>query len=199
MNNYNPKETILKIQSLSRTAFIVVLIFFLAACASSDVTRAENRIEVLSMSVEVLQQLYLRESDAKKQLKEAAGYAVFDNANLNFIVASVGGGYGVAVNNITGAKTYMKMAEAGIGFGAGVKDFSLVMIFHDVDALNRFTEQGWAFGAQADAGAKAGDQGVAAGAEVSIDNVTIYQITQNGIALQLTVKGTKFYKDSDLN
>lgn len=199
MNNYYIKESILKTQTILRTVFASTLLFFLAGCASSDVTRAENRVEVLTMSVEVLEQLYLREPGTKKKIKESAGYAVFDNANLNFILASIGGGYGVVLNNRTGAKTYMKMAEAGIGFGAGVKDFSLVMIFHDESALNRFTEQGWAFGAQADAGAKAGDQGGATGAEVSIDNVTIYQITQNGIALQLTVKGTKFYKDSDLN
>lgn len=199
MNNYNLKAFTLKPQYSLRIGIIIALMFFLTSCASSDVTRAQNRVKVLTMSVEVLQQLYLREPGAKKKVQEAAGYAVFDNANLNFIVASIGSGYGVVLDNSTGAKTYMKMAEAGIGFGAGVKDFSLVMIFHDESALNRFIEQGWAFGAQADAGVKAGDQGAATGAEVSIDNVTIYQITQNGIALQLTVKGTKFYKDSDLN
>jgi len=29
--------------------------------------------------------------------------------------------------------------------------------------------------------------------------VWVYQITKNGIALQLTLQGTKYYKDDDLN
>ena len=41
-----------------------------------------------------------------------AGYAVFDNANVNVILASFGGGYGVVKNNLTGKSTYMNMGEA---------------------------------------------------------------------------------------
>jgi len=29
--------------------------------------------------------------------------------------------------------------------------------------------------------------------------VWVYQITKNGLALQLTLQGTKYYKDDDLN
>jgi hypothetical protein len=29
--------------------------------------------------------------------------------------------------------------------------------------------------------------------------VWVYQITKNGVALQLTLQGTKYYKDDDLN
>jgi hypothetical protein len=29
--------------------------------------------------------------------------------------------------------------------------------------------------------------------------VWVYQITKNGLALQLTLQGTKYYKDGDLN
>ena len=34
--------------------------------------------------------------------------------------------------------------------------------------------------------------------EVAPD-VYVYQITKNGLALQLTLQGTKYYKDDDLN
>lgn len=151
------------------------------------------------MSVDVLNQLYDKNPELRETVKSAAGYGVFDNANVNFIVASVGSGYGVVIDNESKKRTFMKMAEAGVGFGAGVKDFSLVMVFNNKVALERFINQGWAFGAQADASAKAGDQGGATGGEVSVDDVTIYQITQNGIALQLTIKGTKFWQDDELN
>lgn len=179
---------------------LTVSILLLGGCANiGEVTRAEKRVEVLTMSVEVLNQLYDKNPEVREKVKSAAGYAVFDNANVNFVLASVGSGFGVAIDNETKRRTYMKMAEAGVGFGAGVKDFSLVMLFDNKAALERFVNQGWAVGAQADASAKAGDQGAAAGGEISVDDVTIYQITQSGIALQLTIKGTKFWIDEELN
>ena len=50
-----------------------------------------------------------------------------------------------------------------------------------------------------DAAAKAGDKGGAVGGEILLDGVTIYQLTENGLALQATLKGTKYWKDSELN
>ncbi len=61
-------------------------------------------------------------------------------------------------NNLTQQEVYMKMGEVGLGIGAGLKDFRIVMVFHTQDALDRFMENGVAFGAQADAAAVADDQ-----------------------------------------
>ena len=91
------------------------------------------------------------------------------------------------------------MGEVGVGVGLGAKDFRLVFIFHTNDSMDRFVESGWAFGAQADAAAKAEDKGAAVGGEITIDNMTIYQLTETGLALQATVKGTKYWKDDELN
>ena len=93
----------------------------------------------------------------------------------------------------------MNMGEAGIGFGLGVKDFRAVFIFHDSDTLRSFIDSGWEFGAHADAAAKAGEKGGAVGGEVLLDGVTVYQMTESGLALQATLKGTKYWKDSELN
>ena len=151
------------------------------------------------MKNEVLTDLYKIRPDVKSQIASAPGYAVFSNANVNLIFASFGGGYGVAKNNKTGKHTYMNMGEVGLGLGLGVKDFRGVFVFHNAEAMNRFVEHGWAFGAQADAAAKAVDKGAAVGGEVTVDNITIYQLTEAGLALQATIKGTKFWKDTSLN
>jgi lipid-binding SYLF domain-containing protein len=187
-----------KLHALKISLFLCA-IFVLSGCASSSPTVAEQRISVLTMREQVLSDLFAIKPSVKSQISKAAGYAVFDNANVNLLIASFGGGYGVVKSNATGKQTYMKMAEAGVGFGAGVKDFRVVFVFHNKEVLNRFVEQGWAFGAQADAAAKAGDKGAAAGGEVTVDNITIYQLTKSGLALQATVKGTKYWKDEDLN
>ena len=52
---------------------------------------------------------------------------------------------------------------------------------------------------QADAAAKVEDKGAAVGGEITIDNMTIYQLTKTGLALQATIKGTRYWKDEALN
>lgn len=162
-------------------------------------TPAEQRESILAMKNEALSELYRRKPDVKQQIASAPGYAVFSNANVNLVLASFGGGYGVARDNRSGEQTYMRMGEIGVGLGLGVKDFRLVFVFHDETAMRRFIDKGWSLGAQADAAAKAGDKGAAAGGEISVDNMTIYQLTESGLALQATIKGTRFWKDDALN
>ncbi|NOU49883.1 hypothetical protein HG263_04950 [Pseudoalteromonas sp. JBTF-M23] len=180
--------------------FVLMSILLTAGCATSGGASVEQkRAAVEKMRSDVLSKLYADKPDVQQQIVNSAGYAVFDNANVNVIIASFGGGYGVAVNRQTGARTYMNMAEAGIGLGIGAKDFSIVMVFHTQQALARFIEHGWAFGGNADAAAKHKHQGGAVAAEVVVDDVTVYSLTETGLALQAVLKGTKFWVDNDLN
>ncbi|MEO0616401.1 MAG: YSC84-related protein [Pseudomonadota bacterium] len=183
-------------QRLTVSLFAVVL---LAGCVTTSGTPDERRGAIREMRTDVLNQLYTRKASARAELAAAPGYGVFSNANINVILASFGGGYGVIRDNQTGADTYMKMGEVGVGLGAGVKDYRLVFVFHDAETMNDFVETGISFGGQADAAAKAGDQGAAVGGEAVLDGVTVYQITESGLALQATVKGTKYWKDESLN
>lgn len=179
--------------------FITIALFFTGCLPKNDTSPTQKRQAILEMKNEVLSDLYKLKPDVKSQISRAVGYAVFDNANVNIILASFGGGHGVVRSNRTGKYTYMKMGEVGIGLGLGVKDFRVVFVFHTTKSMNNFVEKGWAFGAQADAAAKAGDKGGAIAGEVTIDNITIYQLTKTGLALQGTVKGTKYWKDDSLN
>ncbi len=162
-------------------------------------TPEEKRSAILQMQEEVLEELFSAKPDVRAQISEAPGYAVFNNANINLIFASFGGGVGLVHDNVHGIDTFMRMGEFGLGIGAGVKEFRVVFVFHDHDALERFVELGWSFGGQADAAAKAGDLGVAVGGEAIFDNVTLYQLTQSGLALQATIKGTRYWEYTELN
>ena len=181
--------------------FILSLILVsLTACATNRASSpAEKRQSIQQMKSEVLQDLYVIKPDVRSQISSAPGYAVFSNANINLLIASFGGGYGVVHNNRNGQDTYMKMGEVGLGLGLGAKDFRAIFVFHTADSLRRFVEDGWALGAQADVAAKADDKGAAASGELTVDNITIYQITETGLALQATIKGTKYWKDEKLN
>ena len=130
----------------------------------------------------------------------AAGYAAFSNFGMKILVAGGGSGKGIAVNNKTKAMTYMKMAEIQAGLGFGAKKFQVVWVFETEEALNNFINSGWEFGAQATAAAKSENKGSAYQGAVSVSpGVWIYQVTDKGLALELTAKGTKYYKDCDLN
>jgi lipid-binding SYLF domain-containing protein len=152
------------------------------------------------MEKATLQRLYQEDSVTQEKIKKAPGYACFANGNVNIILVSAGGGYGVVVDNSTGKRTYMKMALGGIGLGIGVKDYRQVLIFHSKAAMENFVENGWTFGGHADAAAKAGDSGGEMSGEGIIDsNIEVYAMTESGLALQATAAGTKYWQDKDLN
>jgi lipid-binding SYLF domain-containing protein len=182
-----------------RTAVAGLCCLFLSACVTGGGSVVEKRQIVHNMRDDVLTQLYSTRPDVRDQINAAPGSAVFSNANVNLIFASFGGGYGIMHNNRTGRATYLRMGEVGLGLGVGVKDYRIVMVFHTDDAMQRFEEYGVAVGAQADAAARAGQQGAAVGGELTLDNITVYQITEAGLALQATLKGTKYWPDPALN
>lgn len=174
----------------------------LLGCARSTLaeTPAEKRAEIQKMRRETLARLYNIHPEAQAAVQKAAGYAVFSNVGINLILLSAAGGSGVAHNNKTGRDTYMKMVSGGLGLGLGVKDFRGVFVFSTADKLDSFVNSGWDASAQADAAAKAGGKGGAvAGAITVAPGVTLYQITENGLALQATIQGTKYFKDDELN
>jgi lipid-binding SYLF domain-containing protein len=159
----------------------------------------EKRAEIDEMADDMLKELYKLKPMAKDQVKKAAGYAVFTNVGVNLVLASFAGGKGVVVDK-QGRRTYMKMGSAGLGLGLGVKDFRAVFIFRTKAKLDAFVDKGWDFSGQVDAAAKSDKKGGAlAAAETAIPDVEVYQITKNGLALQATLQGTKYWKDKDLN
>jgi lipid-binding SYLF domain-containing protein len=160
----------------------------------------EKRQKTRKMAAQSLQDLYKLQPASQTAIQKAAGYAVFDNTGVNVLLLSTAHGSGLAVNNKTKQETFMKMASAGAGVGLGVKDYYVVFVFENDKALAQFLESGWSGSAQADAAAKAGEKGGAySGAAEVAPGVWVYQVTKNGLALQLTLQGTKYYKDDKLN
>lgn len=179
---------------------IAVLSLLLVALPAWGSTKAEKQKEVQKMSQETLARLYKVQPSARKAVENSAGYAVFSNFGMKIFLAGTGTGSGMAVDSRTKKITYMKMVEVQAGLGIGVKKFRVVFVFDTQKALNDFINSGWEFGGQTTAAAKTGDQGVAFAGAVSVaPGVWMYQLTDTGLAAEITGKGTKYYKDSDLN
>ncbi len=173
----------------------------LGACTATGLTARDPEVRrqaILDMRDEVLTELYSMRPDTEAQIFSAVGFAVFSNASVGLIV-NVGGGIGIVRDNTTRQDTYLRMGEVGVGLGAGLTDIRLVIVFHSADALRRFTEMGFTVGGDADVAARAGDLGAAIGAEAIADNVTVYQITEAGLALRASVQAARYWYDPELN
>lgn len=160
----------------------------------------EQRAKIREMRADVLADLYDKRPQARQEIANAEGYAVFSNIGVNLFFVSAGGGRGVVRDNKSGEDVFMNMGSAGVGIGVGLKDFRGVFIFHTRRALDNFVEQGWDFSGQADAAAKSGDKGGEENvAGTAINGVTLYQLTETGLALQVTLQGTRYWKAKKLN
>jgi len=184
-------------------AVILIAVMGVVSLASADMTEKEKktaRQDVQKMSNETLNKLYKTQPKAKQAVAKAAGYAVFSNFGMKIFLAGSGKGTGLAVNNRTKATTYMKMFEVQAGLGFGVKKFKLVWVFENQKDFDDFVNSGWELGGQASASAKTGDEGGGLEGAMSVSpGVWVYQLTDDGLALELTAKGTKYYKDDALN
>lgn len=193
----------MKSRSMVFLAVILIAVMGVVSLASADMTEKEKktaRQDVQKMSNETLNKLYKTQPKAKQAVAKAAGYAVFSNFGMKIFLAGSGKGTGLAVNNRTKATTYMKMFELQAGLGFGVKKFKLVWVFENQKDFDNFVNSGWELGGQASASAKTGDEGGGLEGALSVSpGVWLYQLTDDGLALELTAKGTKYYKDDGLN
>ncbi|MCM8597022.1 YSC84-related protein [Accumulibacter sp.] len=160
----------------------------------------QARQQVREMSQDALATLYEVVPGARWAVERAAGYAVFSTFGIKLFFAGGTTGRGVAVNQQSGRQTFMRMVQVQGGLGFGVNKNRLIFVFTEEQALRRFIDQGWEFGAQTSLAAMAGGQGAMfSGAASVAPGVYLYQLTETGLSASLTVSGTRFFKDADLN
>lgn len=160
----------------------------------------QARHQVREMSQDALASLYEIMPGARRAIERSAGYAVFSTFGVKLFFAGGTTGKGMVVNKRTGRQTFMQMAQVQGGLGFGVNKNRLIFVFANEQSLSNFINQGWEFGAQANVSAMAGGQGgMFTGAAAIAPGVYLYQLTDTGLSATLTVSGTKFFKDADLN
>jgi lipid-binding SYLF domain-containing protein len=162
--------------------------------------KAQQQADIRKVSQDILGELIRIQPGAQGAVERAAGFAVFSTAGLKIFVAGGGMGTGMAVNNRTKQVVFMKVAEVQAGLGLGFSKLKQVWIFDTQGAFDNFVNSGWEFGGQATLNAQAvGEGGGYAGAIPVSPGVWIYQLTGDGLAASVTVKGSRYYKADDLN
>jgi len=162
---------------LMGSRFVVTSLFCVLPVDTFANNKEDKRADIQKMSQDTLHRLYKAEPPAKAAVEKAYGYAVFSNTS--------GNGIGMAVNNKTKGKTFMRMFEIHEGPGAGVKKFRYVFVFDNEKVFNDSVNSGWESGGQVSAGVSNG--------------VWMYQLTGKGVVLNITAKSAKYSPDDDLN
>ena len=164
-----------------------------------DKTVAEQRQDILIKNQSILKQLYEAQPKAKELIEKSVAYATFSNFGMKILIAGGGTGSGVVISKDK-KPVYMNMAEVQAGLGLGIKSFQNIFVFQTEAAMNDFINSGWTFGGQVTAAAKyEKDGGAYQDATVVAPGVLMYQLTDSGLAAEITGKGTKYYQNTDLN
>jgi len=154
----------------------------------------ERRQEILDMSKATIAELR-KDKSASELVSSAYGQAVFDTTKGGFIVTGAGG-TGVATRKNGGDPVYMHLGAGGVGLGAGLENYKLIMLFENEDTYERFVDGAWTAGASAQAAA--GRDGAATVAKF-VNGVAVYHVTDKGVIAQADVTGVKFWPSDKLN
>jgi len=162
-------------------------------------TYAEERRAIRSEVDDTLAMLFERSPEARTFIEQNAGYAVFSNVGLKVLLLGGAWGNGIAFNNVSGEETFMKMREIHAGLGWNFRKVRLVFVFETGEGFHAFLNGDWRLAPHAAAKANVTRAiEIADRIEVS-PGVWLYQIIDDALSLELTVKSTRYCINDKLN
>ncbi len=189
--------------SITMVLLLMALSIGLPGCATTHPTRSQieaQRGEIREMAHQTVAHIRKEYPEAHKKLDKAAGYAVFSDFGYKILFTGSASGKGIAVNNATKRTTFMKMFEMKAGLGFGAQKFRVLFVFESHKAFEQFVNSGWEFGGSTEAALKTSTQGAGGMLGVTVSpGVVMYQISEKGAIVDVSITGSKYYKDDELN
>ena len=181
-------------------AALTVLLCLVTATTVFAKSANEQRTEINALHDKALKNLYEKFPNANRVIQKCYAYATLSNTGIKLGIFGDAHGRGVAINNDTGERVYLKMAEQSAGIGLGVKEYDLIFVITNREAWDSFLAGKIRFAANADAAATDGATGGSIeGATYVAPGVWVYQMTTKGVATELTLKGMKIWRDKKLS
>lgn len=182
-------------------------IFFTLIClfATSAVTFAKSspdqqRAELNEMRGKVLERMYQKYPGSRYAVQNSYAYCTISASGVKWGFFGDDHGRGVAVNNYTGQKIYVKMKEVSLGLNFGAKEYDLLFVIQNQTAWERFISGNIKFGTEVSAQASDGVNGdTFADATIVANGVWVYQLDKKGLAVELTLKGARITPYKTLN
>jgi len=185
--------------------FFQLILFMLVLTMASTVFAAkatpdQQRAELNEMSGKVLERMYQKYPSAQEAVQDAYAYCTISAASVKWGFWGDDHGRGVAVNNRTGERIYVKMKEVSLGINFGAKEYDLLFIIANKTAWDRFVSGKINFGSETSADVTDGVNGVTyAGATITAEGVQVYQLDKKGLAVEATFKGGRISPYRTLN
>ena len=185
--------------------FFQLILFALVLVTASTVfaekaTPEQTRAKLDEMSGQVLERVKQKYPSSESAVKSAYAYCTISASNIKWGFFGDDHGRGVAVNNQTGEKIYVKMKEVSLGVNFGAKDYDLLFLIADKAAWDRFISGNIKFGSEVSAQASDGVKGATfADAKIIADGVWVYQLDKRGVAVELSFKGARISPYRTLN
>ncbi len=188
-------------KKIARLFALTLSLLILGAASAFAKTLDEERAELEEKREWTLEKLYEEVPSAQYAVENSYGYAVLNNTGVKVLLFGSAHGRGTAVNNETGEEVFLRMQEGQVGLGIGAKEYALIFIFETPEAWESFVRSsGWKASGAATAAANDGvNGGSLEGAALAADGIWVYQLTTKGLALELSIKGTRIYPDKKLN
>jgi len=185
----------MKLHQMLMSCVITFSLLSAGAIAADD--KAAKQDEIRKVAQASLEKFYAARPELKAQVAKAPGYGVFTTYGLSFLVGG-SGGKGLVHNHKTKQDTFMSMAQASAGAEVGIAESETLIVFESAKSMDWFVNKGWegGGGGAMQAGASGKSAGVAGGGG---PGGAYYTLTKNGLQAGVAVKGTKFWKDGDLN
>lgn len=141
-----------------------------------------------------LERFYKEVSSGKELVKSAKGVLIFPSVIKAGI--GLGGEYGEGALRIKGKTVdYYNTAAASIGFQLGAQKKSIIVIFIQQDALNKFrASSGWKAGVDASIAVVTVGAGGAMDTSKLKEPIIGFILDQKGLMYNLTLEGAKFTK-----
>lgn len=169
----------------------VATIALLAACTTAPKS-SEDRSELLQDANAALSEARSGSSSFDSIIRNAPGYAVFPSVGKGG--AGVGGAYGrgIVYKNDTPIG-YADLSQATVGAQLGAQTYTQILVFETENALDRFRQGNYEFGAQATAVALQSGKGANAKFR---DGIAVFTMAERGMMVEAAVGGQKFsYKE----
>lgn len=177
-----------------RKKFIQLILFALVLMTASTVAAKETpeqlRAKLDDMSQQVLTRMYQKYPSAERAIKKTYAYCTISASSVKWGFFGDDRGRGVAVNNETGKRVYVKMKEVSLGVNFGAKEYDLLFLITNKKAWDSFVSGKIKFSTEVSAQASDGVTGDSfADATIIADGVWVYQVDKKGLAVELSFKG----------
>ena len=179
---------------------LFALVLMTACTAFAKKSPEEIRAKLDEMSGQVLERMYEKYPSSRAAVENSYAYCTISASGVKWGFYGDDHGRGIAVNNYTGKKIYMKMKEVSLGVNFGAKEYDLLFIIENEESWERFISGNIKFGSEVSAQASDGVSGdTFADATIVANGVWVYQLDKKGLAVELSFKGARISPYRTLN